>query len=266
MGIYNCGSTLSDAIESILHQTYEDWELIMCDDGSTDNTYKIADEYRLMYPEKIILIKNENNLGLNRTLNNCLAVASGDYIARMDGDDLSKPNRFEVEIEYLINHPDIAIVSTPMEYFDENGVFAIGKGGYTPEKKHFPKGSPICHAPCMVRKEAYLAVGGYSVEKRLLRVEDYHLWIKMYAKGYKAYILPMPLYMMRDDKDAYKRRTLRNYINVSYCSRLAVKMLHLPFYYYIYSIKPIITWIAPSWIYKIIHKKKIGRISVPNNS
>ena len=78
-----------------------------------------------------------------------------------------------------------------MIYFDENGDFGKGGGGNRyPDKKDFIKGTPFCHAPCMVRTEAYKAVGGYSVDPKLLRVEDYHLWFKMYTKGLRGYILP----------------------------------------------------------------------------
>ena len=94
MGIYNCADTLEEAIESIENQTYDNWELIMCDDGSKDNTYEIAKKYNEKNPEKFVLIKNEKNLGLNMTLNNCLKVAKGELIARMDGDDISLPERF----------------------------------------------------------------------------------------------------------------------------------------------------------------------------
>lgn len=79
MGIYNCADTLSQAIDSILNQTYTDWELIMCDDASTDNTYDVAKSYRDKYPEKIVLIKNEVNSKLSFTLNHCLKYASGEY-------------------------------------------------------------------------------------------------------------------------------------------------------------------------------------------
>ena len=79
MGIYNCEATLSEAIDSILIQTYSNWELIMCDDGSKDNTYQIAEQYKMRYPQKIILIKNECNKGLNLTLNHCWKYATGDY-------------------------------------------------------------------------------------------------------------------------------------------------------------------------------------------
>lgn len=117
MGIYNCASTLDEAINSIINQTYENWELIMCDDGSKDDTYQKALSYKEKYGDKFIVLKNKNNEGLNYTLNRCLEVATGEYVARMDGDDISLETRFEKEIDYLETHPEIAIVSTPMIFF-----------------------------------------------------------------------------------------------------------------------------------------------------
>lgn len=117
MGIYNCESTLDEAIESILNQTFTDWEMIMCDDGSSDGTYIKAKEYEKKYPGRFVVIRNEHNMGLNITLNNCLKLAKGEYIARMDGDDISLPQRFEKEVDILDNHPEFAIVSTPMIFF-----------------------------------------------------------------------------------------------------------------------------------------------------
>ena len=112
MGIYNCGPTLQEAIDSILAQTYSNWELILCDDGSGDNTYAIADEYRRKYPDRIVLLRNESNTGLNHTLNRCLEVATGDYVARMDGDDISLPDRFEKQVMFLDAHPEYTIVKS----------------------------------------------------------------------------------------------------------------------------------------------------------
>lgn len=86
MGIYNCESTLNEAVASIKNQTVQNWELIMCDDGSSDRTYEIAENLQRA-DKRIVLLKNEHNLGLNITLNNCLKKARGAYIARMDGDD-----------------------------------------------------------------------------------------------------------------------------------------------------------------------------------
>ena len=158
MGIYNCADTLSEAIDSIISQTYTDWELIMCDDGSTDNTYKIALKYKEKYRDKITLLKNDKNLGLNETLNKCLSVANGKFIARMDGDDICSPLRFEKEINILEIEHDVSIVSTDMEFFDESGVWGKISHPEYPTPKDFMYGSPFCHAPCMVRKEAFDAV------------------------------------------------------------------------------------------------------------
>ncbi len=256
-GIYNCAATLPEAIGSILAQTVTDWELILCDDGSTDETWAVAEQYREKYPEQIVLLKNEKNMGLNHTLNRCLAAARGEYIARMDGDDLCDPTRLEKEIRFLDSHPEYAIVSTPMKYFDENGVFMTGTGGGEPEKGSIVHGTPFCHAPCMVRREAYEAVGGYSVDQKLLRVEDWHLWIKMYAAGYRGFVLDEPLYMMRDDRNATARRKFRYRLNESRVARFAVRELKLPKYCYLYSLRPILVGLLPAPLYQFLHRRKL---------
>jgi len=257
MGIYNCQNTLDEAIQCILNQTCVDWELILCDDGSSDNTYEIANKYVQLYPVKIKLLKNPVNIGLNATLNRCLEVASGAYIARMDGDDLCSSERFEEELCCLEINPDIAIVSTDMEFFDETGTWGKISHPEYPQPKDFLHGSPFCHAPCMVRKEAYDAVGGYSVDKKLLRVEDYHLWIKMYAKGFRGKNISKPLYKMRDDRNAYNRRKFRYRINEAYVRLLAVKELGLPFYTAVYALRPILVGLLPKKLYDLLHKRNL---------
>ena len=209
MGIYNCDKTLAEAIDSLLAQTYSNWELILCDDGSKDNTVAIANGYVQKYPEKMKLLITDKNMGLNYTLNRCLAETKGEYIARMDGDDISLPDRFQREIDVLENDKNISIVSTAMILFDEQGDWGKTQLKEKPAKKDFVKHTPFCHAPCLVRKEAYVAVSGYSVDKKLLRVEDYHLWIKMYSKGYYGINLQEALYKMRDDRDAQRRRKFK---------------------------------------------------------
>lgn len=256
MGIYNCADTLPDSIRSIQNQTVSNWELIMCDDGSLDNTYQIAKEFQ-QNDDRIVIIKNEINMGLNQTLNNCLKIAKGDYIARMDGDDICNKERFSKELEILDNNSNIAIVSTDMEYFDENGVWGRIKHPTYPNFKDFIYGSPFCHAPCMVRKEAYESVNGYTVSKKLLRVEDYHLWMKMYSLGYKGMNIHECLYQMRDDKNAYKRRSFKNRINESYVKCLVIKEFKLPVYNYVHVLRPIIVGLLPSFLYDILHKYKL---------
>ena len=257
MGIYNCAPTLAEALDSLLAQTYQDFKVIMCDDGSKDNTIEVAQFYVDRYSDKFILIRNKHNMGLNYTLNHCLECADTEYVARMDGDDISLPERFEKEIGFLDRHPEIAIVSTPMIYFDEEGDFRVGVGGVRyPDKKDFIKGTPFCHAPCMVRAEAYKAVKGYSVDPKLLRVEDYHLWFKMYVHGYRGYILPEPLYKMRDDRKAVSRRTWQNRLNEFHVRRLGYSMLSIPWYKRFWMFRPLLVGLLPYKLYKYLHRRK----------
>ena len=255
IGIYNCGSTLQEALDSLYNQTFKDFEIILCDDGSTDDTYLVAKKNADSH-SNIKIIKNERNRGLNITLNNCLRFSEGDYIARMDGDDVSLPTRFEKESKFLDEHQEYAIVSTPMIYFDESGDFRIGKGGYEPKLTDFPKSSPICHAPCMVRKEAYKAVNGYCVGNKFLRQEDYHLWIQMYKNGFRGYMLDEPLYKMRDDRNARKRRNWISRRNEAYAKYIACKTFSLAPQYYLYCLKPIILYFTPAFIYNLLHRNK----------
>lgn len=263
MGIYNCASTLPEAIDCILAQSFPDWELILCDDGSTDETLQVAMKYAEKNPGKILILQNETNIGLNQTLNRCLAVATGEYIARMDGDDRCSPNRFEIELSALAAEPDISIVSTDMEFFDETGIWgAISHPDY-PQAQDFAHGSPFCHAPCMVRREAYEAVAGYSVGKRLLRVEDYHLWLKMYVAGFRGKNIHQPLYQMRDDRDAYGRRKFRYRINEAYVRAIAVKELKLPVWNYLYVLRPIAVGLMPNFLYDLLHKRRLQQEDKP---
>ena len=254
MGIYNCASTLPEALNSLFSQTFQDFKIILCDDGSKDNTYQVAKDFALSH-NNIVLIQNNKNRGLNFTLNHCLEYADTEYIARMDGDDISLPTRFQKEIDFLDNHPEYAVVSVPMIYFDEDGEFRQGKGKGEITKIDFVYGSPICHAPCMARTSVIKAVGGYSVDDKLLRVEDYDLWIKVFSAGYKLYMLNTPLYKMRDDRNAVARRNWITRRNEFLLRWGMVKRLGLPVYCLIYSFRPILVYCMPTILYKLLHKK-----------
>lgn len=256
MGIYNCAKTLEEALECIVNQTYTNWEVIMCDDCSSDNTIQIAEKYVQKYPGKFVLLKNKENCGLNYTLNKCLKVANGDYIARMDGDDLCAEERFAKEVAILDERKDISIMSTDMNFFDEKGVWGRTHTEKIPTKESFLRATPFCHAACMVRKEAYWAVGGYSVSDKLLRVEDYHLWVKMYAKGYKGMNIQEPLYSMRDDRDAQGRRKFKYRLNEAYVKKVAIQELRLKKRNYVWCLRPIIIGLLPGSLYRVLHRKQ----------
>lgn len=263
MGIYNCAQTLDEAIESIIMQTYTDWELIMCDDASTDDTYDVARKYCEKNPYKFKLLKNEYNQGLNITLNRCLKEAKGKYIARMDGDDISVSTRLEKETAFLDAHPEYGLVSCLMIRFDETGELARCGAKERPQIPDLLSGGgAFGHAPCMIRKEVYDAVGGYTVDKRLIRAEDTNLWHKIYSKGYRGYNLQEYLYMVRDDMNAAKRRTLRTRLHGTYAIYIGCKLLRLPPLFYLYVAKHFIMSVVkcsmPKSIYRYFHKIKLN--------
>ena len=263
MGIYNCAPYLQEALDSLYAQTFQDFEIILCDDGSTDDTYNLAFENSKEHPN-IVLLRNEKNMGLNVTLNRCLVVAKGEYIARMDGDDVCSTDRFEKQLKFLEEHPKLALVSCPMYMFDENGIW-----GQTHSIPFPTREDVLAHAPCfthaavIMRADVYREVGGYTVSDYLLRVEDCHLWLKVYAAGYKGGNLQEPLYGMRDDRNAQSRRTLqarRNYIYMMLCG---YRMLDRPWYSYsklLYrSFIEIIKFVIPKNMYRYIHRKRFAR-------
>ena len=261
MGIYNCENTLKDALMSIQAQTYQNWELIICDDGSEDHSFRIAEEYQRENPERCILIRNEQNMGLNYALNRCLELAKGKYIARMDGDDLSTEERFAKEVEYLESHSDLAIVSSKMQMFDENGVWGEPTIIVKPDIQDFCKYSALfCHAASMIRTDAFKDVGGYTIDPRLIRVEDGHLWYKMYAKGYRGENIPEVLYYMRNDEHTVSKRTIRNRMNIIYVNWVGYHMLNMPWYKYIHFLRLVFRETAlifvPRKLYEILYRLK----------
>ena len=266
MGIYNCEKTLAAAIDSIVAQTYSNWELIMCDDGSSDNSYQIAKKYKENYPEKIILLKNEINQGLNTTLNNCLNSAKGELVARQDADDISIPIRFEKQVAYLSKNPDCAFVGCGM--YVNNGIRRVGiriPSEVKPDKKSFLFSNPFFHATIVIHREALKMVGGYTEDPRLLRVEDYNLWTKLYAAGMYGENMQEAYYEVLEDDSTYKRRRFKDRINSAYATLIAVDMLRLPRWYKIYAVRGIIIGFIPKTIYAHLQKRRLSHFSRDSN-
>lgn len=188
MGVYNCQETVEESIESILHQTYENWELIICDDASTDGTYEKVLSYTKRHPERIRLIRNQQNQRLAASLNRCLAEARGELIARQDGDDLSVPIRLEKQVHFLDTYPEYDVVGTAMTVFDETGTKGVRALVSEPDRKVLARGTPFCHGTIMMRASAYKALQGYRSVKTTRRMEDIDLWIRFLLLGGKVLI------------------------------------------------------------------------------
>jgi len=259
MGIYNCSGTLEKAVECIISQTYNDWELIMCDDCSTDNTYAIALNIAAR-DKRIRVIKNDLNLTLAPTLNKCIAMAKGKYIARMDGDDICSIERLEKEVIFLENHPEYALVSCNMDLSDSYQVFRTIKYLEEPTLKDFLHNNMHCHAASMMRADVIKYLGGYSESINRRRVEDFDLWVRMYSSGYHGYNIQESLYTMVDNTNAYKRRSLLNRINESRVIINVCRNSNCLIYEYIFCLVPIIKWFVPSFVYYFKHRKT-GKVS-----
>jgi len=255
MAIYNCADTVSEAIESLYTQTFQNFKLVLCDDGSTDDTYLIAQQYANKY-DNIILLRNDTNKKLAYSLNRCLEYADTEYVARMDGDDISLPKRFETQIHFLDNHPEYALVSTGMIRFDETGDWGVSLLQEKPTKIDFRKGTPHAHAPSMIRTEIIKEVGGYTVDKLLERGQDYYLWYKIYKKGYMGYNIQQPLYKMRDDQKAINRRTVKSRINSFKIKRKVMKELGVRHSLF-FALPDIIKIFIPNFIMQIIRKRRM---------
>lgn len=259
MGIYNTNNRemVKEAIDSILNQTFKDFEFIICDDGSTDNTYEVVKEL-IQDDDRCVLIRNEFNQGLAQTLNNCLAISKGEYIARMDADDISIETRLEDEVNFLDNHSDYVLVGGNCKLFDNQGVYGIKKLVEKPQRTDLLFGPPFIHPSIMIRKKTLNNLHGYRACKETLRAEDYDLWMRLYASGEKGYNLQKAIYLFREDKNAFKRRKYKFRIDEAKVRYKGFKSLDLLPIGYIYILKPLLVGLIPQ---RVLTKfRKIERV------
>jgi len=253
MEIYNCETTLSASVDSIINQTYKNWELILCDDGSTDNTYMIAKQYANQY-NNIKLIKNKVNKGLAFSLNKCLDIARGKYIARADSDDICLPHRFQTQIEFLNNNPQYDVVGSSAILFDSSGKKGVRQVIEYPNKYDLATKTPFMHPTIMMRRETYIKLGGYIVSKRTRRGQDTDLWFRFFAKGFKGYNIQEPLYKYHESLDDYTKRGIKVRWQGMKTRFLGYKMLDYPLPYYIFLLKPLIAGFVPYRLMYFYHK------------
>ena len=259
MAVYNCENTIREAIDSILMQTYDNWKFIICNDCSTDQTQSILEEYRDRFPDKFVILKNEKNMHLAYSLNQCLKYATGRYVARMDGDDRSAPDRFEIQVAFLQEHPEYDLVGTSMRRFNEDGLAdTVDKPEFV-DKYTMRTVVPFNHATIMTYPTVYEALGGYTVSERTNRAQDYDLWFRFFHAGFSGYNIQEPLYFVREDMNAIKRRTFKVRWNAYKTTRIGFRLLGFPRRWLI---KPLLTVFLKSIVpYKAVYfyRKLQGR-------
>jgi len=229
MSVYNGEKYLRELVESILNQTYKNFEFIIINDGSTDNTLNILKGYN----DSRIKIYSQENIGLTKSLNKAIRLSKGKYIARVDVDDIATPRRLEKQIDFLNSNPEIGLV----------GSFGIkiDKVGQTIQKiilpvfdkkirKELIKANVFIHGSVMVRKEIFEKVGYYN--EIFKYAQDYELWGRI-AQIYKLHNLPEVLLIRRETKDSLSSNPaiLEERILLSIKAQLSVmRRLRAPFY------------------------------------
>lgn len=242
MGTHNGAKYIGRAIDSILNQTFRDFEFIICDDCSTDNTSQIVEN---IHDDRIKFIKNETQAGLAASLNKCVQISSGEYLARMDDDDISHPERFSKQNEFLDHHPEYAIVGCCRRTFDDQGVWnTYGVEGEL-TKEDIIRCNIFTHPTVMMRRSALLDSGCYTVSERTMRGQDFDLWCKMYAHGYKGYVLKDILFDYYEDRSKIKEIKPKYRINNFKTHMIWRKKMGLPFIYDIYAYKELVAILVP---------------------
>jgi glycosyltransferase involved in cell wall biosynthesis len=235
MSVYNGQSQVISAIESIQSQTFGEWEMIVVDDGSSDNTYDLLEE-AAKNDFRIKVLSNNHNLGLAASLNKALGFCRFKFIARMDSDDRNHPERFSKQVSFLEQHLDIDVLgASAIEVDSEGRIIGITPRRETHEELvfHIYKVNPFIHSSVMARREFFDVLRGY--DESLLRGQDYDLWLRGYHQ-FRYHNLQEPLIY-------YRRNTTPNWRDAIYTSRVimkAIKRDRKPVTYRWYAIRPLL--------------------------
>lgn len=247
---------LAGAIRSILKQSLPDFELVIIDDGSKDMSLQIVKRFR---DSRIILLTNNTPMGVAGSLNRGIRIAKGDYIARMDADDIAMPDRLHIQFEYLKKHPEIGVVGSWVKLINADGK----SGGY----KKFPTTdrdikrlltfvNPFIHPSVMIRSSLIKQFGEYS--KDCEGAEDYELWFR-FARETKFANLPIILLQYRLHKDAVSfSETAR--LNLAY-AKVQFRIVNLysyPGWHIFLALKCILSALLPKKLTQYIYRRFFG--------
>lgn len=227
MSVYNGEKYLKEAIKSVLTQTFEDFEFLIINDGSTDKSEDIIESFK---DSRIRLINNEKNEGLIFSLNKGLKIAMGKYIARLDCDDISLPQRLEKQYRFLEKNSEISLLGSWAELINENGS-KIGTRkelplDYYSIKFHLFYGNPLMHSSIFFRKEIIGKLEGY--DEKYKYAEDYELYTRL-VKKYKIINLPEVLIKFRIHNKSIGQVSETKKIQEETCQKIIFNYIN---YYY----------------------------------
>ncbi len=253
MGAYNCAKTLKRCVNSIQAQTFTDWEFIICNDCSSDNTKEVIKSLAAE-DNRIILIENDQNRGLAYSLNHCLKNTMGEYVARMDADDISLPYRFAIQVNYLDKNPEIDVVAGGVVLYDEAEDKKIVLNPEHPTARYLTTRIPFFHPTIMMRKSAYDKLSGYTDRPRTRRGQDMDLWFRFFAAGMKGYNFQQPILKYHDGiGDMKKKESIKMAWYHTLTKLLGFKINKFPLYLYPFALKPLVSCLLPNRIVYLIH-------------
>ena len=256
MGVYYRRSDtalLERSVKSILAQSMTDFEFLICDDGSTPEAKALLERYADQ-DARICLLRTGETITLPQKLNACLKAATGKFIARMDDDDYSCPNRFEVQLQAMESHPEIAFIGCNVALCRRMEVFASKEFPEFPTVKDFFMTQPYINTALFFRREVLDAVGGYCEENYCDHCEDYDLLLRLYARGYKGMNLQQIL-LYYTAPNLRGNRTMRHRWNEMATRwrrfrQLQVLPQALPFI-----VKPVLVGLLPDFVLRRLKEK-----------
>lgn len=208
--VYNTAAYLDKAIQSIVSQHYTELEIIIINDGSTDASDKIISQYK---DPRIRYVQNEGNKGLVYTLNRGLALATGEWIARMDGDDISLPERIQQQVRYVLENPEVSVLASTVALIDAGdqpmGQWDDDVQHTSPEsiRTFLPRNNCLAH-PSILAKTSLMKEYGYRQAQK--QAEDYDLWLRLAAGGVVIHKLDQPLLLHRILPHSFTRSRQQN--------------------------------------------------------
>jgi len=254
MTVYNEQEHIKKSVTSVLNQTYEDFELVIVNDGSNDRTREILENE---FNDRRMKIFNQENKGRVKALNQALKLSMGKYIAILDADDYCLPERLEKQVEFLDRNPDVGAVGTAYYRYDEiRREKWIRKYPTENEKikKEMSKYMPLAHSSVMIRRYCLNKIGNYDEEFDTL--QDMELLIRI-AKKFKLANLDEPLIIRNIRSDSFFHRSFKQ----SYRNRLlvrlnlkAIKELSLPIKYYFFPLGRMVYFRLPNNFKRIVRK------------
>ena len=244
-------------------QTHKPDQIVLVEDGVLGkDLLQVIAEWKGVLKDKLVVIVNEKNLGLTKSLNKGIQFCTSDLIARMDSDDISVPDRFEMEVNFLMNHPDIMVVGGDIQEFNSNNEYlSVRKHPRTNEEilHSIYKANPLAHSTIMVRRELFDK--GILYDEQYRKNQDLNLWFRTLKAGYKIANLDEILLYFRRDDEMFRRRSRKSaFLEFRIYMKGIYSLYGLFNYYYIYPITRLCFRLMPNFLMKKVYESGIRRM------